>query len=145
RISTWPRRGGTSELWSFHRRCRCSDARLAERFRTRLALESGSGITQYVDRMVQLLREINSPFLGACLRFDGEENAALAPFAIHAHAASRAFDALGRETTADYPACMAALRDADYHGWISIQYEGNAEPVFGIVQTAELISALASP
>lgn len=128
---------------------RCIDglreaAKLAERFRTRLALESGAGITQSVDRMVQLLREINSPFVGACLRFDGEENAALAPLAIHAHATSRAFDALGRETTADYPACMAALRDANYHGWISIQYEGSAEPVFGIVQTAELISALAS-
>ncbi|MCL4504509.1 MAG: sugar phosphate isomerase/epimerase, partial [Chloroflexi bacterium] len=48
--------------------------RLAERFRTRLALESGVGITQSVDRMVQLLRDINSPVLGACLRIDGEES-----------------------------------------------------------------------
>ncbi len=119
-------------------------AQLAERFRTRLALENGLGITQSVERTAQLLREINSPYLGACLRFDAEDSVALAPFAIHAHALSHAFDSQGRETTADYPACMAALRDANFNGWISIQYEGDAEPAFGIVQTAELISALAS-
>jgi sugar phosphate isomerase/epimerase len=119
-------------------------ARLADRFRTRLALESGSGITRSAERMAKLLREIDSPYLGACLRIGTEECVALAPLAIHVHATAKAFDAQGRVAETDYAAHMAALQAANYTGWISVRYEGAGEPTQGIMQIAELVSALAT-
>ena len=117
---------------------------LAAHFHTRLALVNGPGITASAERTLQLLREVNSPALGICLRFDGPGCVELAPHAIHARAVARAFDELGLEPDVDYPACMEALRESGYQGWISIDYAGRDDPLCGIMQTAELIASLVS-
>jgi sugar phosphate isomerase/epimerase len=117
---------------------------LASQFHTRLALENGAGIATTAEQTLALIRKVDSPNLGVCLRFADEDSATLAPYAIHVHATSQAFDAQGRETRIDYPACMAALRAAQYQGWITIDFEGEGEPTQGIMQTAELIGALAA-
>lgn len=126
---------------------RCIDglraaASLAGRFRTRLALESGSGITQSVERTAQLLKEIDSPYLGACMRIGAQDATALAPLAIHVHATASSFDALGRADDVNYSAHLDALSAANYSGWVSVRYEGAGEPTQGIMQVAELVSAL---
>ena len=117
---------------------------LAGRFRTRLALESGSGITRSAKRAAQLLREIDSPYLGACLRIGSEDAVGLAPLAIYVHATAKTFDAQGRAVEVDYPAHLAALQAANYAGGISVRYEGAGNPTLGIMQIAELISALST-
>jgi sugar phosphate isomerase/epimerase len=117
---------------------------LASQFHTRLALENGAGIASTAEQTIALIRMVDSPNLGACWRFAGGDSAALAPYAIHVHAASHTFDAQGRETRIDYPGCMAALIAAQYRGWITIDFEGDGEPGQGIMQTAELIGALAA-
>jgi sugar phosphate isomerase/epimerase len=117
---------------------------LASQFHTRLALENGAGIASTAQQTIALIRKVDSPNLGACWRFAGGDSVALAPYAIHVHAASHTFDAQGRETRIDYPACMAALIAAQYQGWITIDFEGDGEPTQGIMQTAELIGALAA-
>jgi sugar phosphate isomerase/epimerase len=117
-------------------------ADLAGSFHTRLALESGSGITLSVERTEQLLKEIDSPYLGVCLRIGAQDASALAPLAIHVHAAASNFDPLGRADDVNYQAYLDALTTAGYSGWISVRYEGNGEPTQGIMQVAELVSAL---
>jgi sugar phosphate isomerase/epimerase len=119
-------------------------AQLAHSFHTRLALETGQGMARDAGCALKLVRGAGHPSLGLCLNFDGTDAGALAPYAIHARAIARAFDAQGFETTVDYPACMAALQAANYEGWIALDYAGKSYPALGIMQTAELIGALAS-
>jgi sugar phosphate isomerase/epimerase len=116
-------------------------ASLARRFRTRLALESGNGLARRREYVERLVAAVNSPYLGAVLEFDQGEPGA-AGRAIHVRARACAFDVQGRETTIDYPAHMEALRQAGYKGWVAIDYEGDGDPGYGIMQTAELISAV---
>jgi sugar phosphate isomerase/epimerase len=101
----------------------------AARAGVRLALESHSG----------LLEE-------ACLNFGHLPPDAwrvaltrLAPYTIHAHARSRAFDAAGDEVSIPYPACIAALKRVGYQGFISIEYDGSDDPLDGIMATKKLI------
>ncbi len=115
-------------------------AALASQFHTRLALESSSGLAHAPGAMERILREVGIPSLAACVEFDAT-SPAIARHAIHAHARAHTFDAQGRETHADYTACIAALQQAGYQGWMSIQYEGQDDPALGIMQTAELIGA----
>jgi sugar phosphate isomerase/epimerase len=115
-------------------------AALASQFHTRLALESGSGLASAPGTMARIVREVQIPSLAACVEFDATSSE-IAHLAIHAHARAQAFDAQGREPHADYAACLEALRQTDYQGWLSIQYEGWDDPALGIMQTAELIGA----
>jgi sugar phosphate isomerase/epimerase len=141
-------RSGGSEQPGPDEIARCSEglslaADLAGHFHTRLALVAGrgAGIAASVERTLQLLRAVNSPALGVCLRLDGSDCLALAPQAIHVQATARSFDAQGSETDIDYQAGIGALGDAGYAGWISIDYAGRDAPECGIMQTAELIAA----
>jgi sugar phosphate isomerase/epimerase len=115
-------------------------AALASQFHTRLALESGSGLAHAPGAMERILHDVDIPSLAACVEFDAT-SPEVAPHAIHAHARAYTFDAQGRETHTDYTACIAALQQAGYQGWMSIQYEGQDDPALGIMQTAELIGA----
>jgi sugar phosphate isomerase/epimerase len=90
--------------------------------------------------MERILHDVDIPSLAACVEFDAT-SPEVAPHAIHAHARAYTFDAQGRETHTDYTACIAALQQAGYQGWMSIQYEGQDDPALGIMQTAELIGA----
>jgi hydroxypyruvate isomerase len=95
-----------------------------------------------VERTEQLLKEIDSPHLGVCLRIGAQDAAALAPLAIHVQATASSFDTLGRADDVNYLTHLDALNATNYTGWISIRYEGSGEPTQGIMQTAELVSAL---
>ena len=119
-------------------------ADLAGQYHTQLALETGSGITRSAVRTEQLLNEINSPYLGVCLRIGAEDCAALAPLAVHVHATAKEFDAQGRAKGVDYAVHIGALRNAKYGGWVSVRYEGMTMPIHGIMRIAELVSALAT-
>ncbi|MBI5567654.1 MAG: sugar phosphate isomerase/epimerase, partial [Chloroflexi bacterium] len=85
--------------------------------------------------------------IGVCLDFRNFDDLAraqksielLAPYAIHVHAKSRAFDEAGEEATIDYRTCLSALKAAKYDGAISIEYEGDGDAATGIQKTRDLI------
>jgi hydroxypyruvate isomerase len=52
----------------------------------------------------------------------------LMPFAKAVSAKSHDFDAEGNETTKDYRRLMRIVMDANYHGWVGIEYEGTRLP-----------------
>jgi sugar phosphate isomerase/epimerase len=117
----------------------------AGRLGVRMALEN-HGKTPHAAHLIDIVKEVNSPWLGICLDFGnfapGQANAdfeRLAPYAIHAHAKSYDFDSDGEETTIPYAHRIETLKAAGYDGVISIEYEGDGEPVQGINQTRALI------
>lgn len=113
-----------------------------------LAVENHGGLSNDPDTLIEFVKRSRgdrSSALGVCLdvgSFDrdpliGIEK--LAPFAIHVHAKSHAFDAQGEETSIDYKSALSILKAAKYDGAISIEYEGDGDAVTGIHQTRDLI------
>lgn len=118
----------------------------AARAGVRLALESHSGLLEEIEALVHVVEGVRSFHLGVCLNFGHLPPDAwrvaltrLAPYTIHAHARSRAFDAAGDEVSIPYPACIAALKRVGYQGFISIEYDGSDDPLDGIMATKKLI------
>ncbi len=117
----------------------------AGRLGVRMALENHGKAAQ-ADQLIDIVEGVNSPNLGICLDFGnfapGRADAdfeQLAPYAIHVHAKSYSFDPNGEETTIPYAHRIEALKAAGYDGVISIEYEGDGDPVQGINQTRALI------
>jgi len=64
----------------------------------------------------------------------------LMPFAKAVSAKSNAFDAEGSETGTDYVRMLEIVRNADYRGWIGIEYEGGGhDEATGIELTRDLL------
>ena len=62
------------------------------------------------------------------------------PLAKAVSAKSYDFDAVGNETTMDYPRLLKIVWDSGYRSWIGIEYEGsNRPPDEGILLTKALI------
>ena len=110
----------------------------------KFAVENHDGLSGDPVLLAEFVQHFHSPHLGVCLDFGNFEGdpkdldkslGSLAPYAIHVHAKSRAFDAQGEETQIDYRMCLDALKAAGYAGAISIEYEGDGVPAIGIKQT----------
>jgi len=119
-----------------------------------LAIENHWGLSTYPEDILEVIERVGSPVLGTCPDFgnfpkdydpyDGLEK--LLPYAFHVHAKSYKFDAKGRETRLDYLRIARLLRDADYRGAISVEYEGKGEPLEGSLKTRQLLQqCLSSP
>lgn len=112
----------------------------------KLAVENHWGLSEDVQALAEIVAAVDHPGVGVCLDFGNlpEGQSAdgfqiLAPLTIHAHAKSYRFDASGEETRIDYRAALGALQAAGYDGTISIEYEGDGDPIEGICQTRALI------
>ena len=111
-----------------------------------LAIENHLGLSTDPNALVEIVRALNSPYVGVCLDLgnfrEGEAEQGiplLAPHAIHVHCKSHSFDANGEETTINYGAAMQALRSVGYDGILSIEFEGDGAPADGIRKTKALI------
>lgn len=112
-----------------------------------IGVENHWGISTDPAMLVDIVRRCESERIGTCPdfgnfhptqdRYEGLELLAL--FAKHVHAKSYAFDAAGNETRIDYPRCLRILRDADYDGPLSVEYEGEDDAEVAIQQTRDLI------
>jgi sugar phosphate isomerase/epimerase len=96
--------------------------------------------------MRHMVQAVDSPWLGVCLdlgNFVPERRLAgvemLAPHAIHVHAKAKAFGADGEEVSIDYGASLAVLQRAGYSGPLVIEYEGDGDPVAGVLCARDLI------
>lgn len=112
----------------------------------RLALENHWGLTTEPEAMRDMVQAVDSPWLGVCLdlgNFAPERRLAgvkmLAPHAIHVHAKAKAFGPDGEEVSIDYGASLAVLQRAGYSGPLVIEYEGDGDPVAGVLGTRDLI------
>ncbi len=63
----------------------------------------------------------------------------LMPFAKAVSAKSNAFDSEGNETKTDYYRMLRIVLEANYHGYVGIEYEGKEDPMVGIRKTQRLL------
>jgi len=71
--------------------------------------------------------------------------AELMPFAKGVSAKSKEFDAAGNEVQTDYRRMLEIVLDAGYHGWVGVEYEGDALPeAEGILATKQLLERVRS-
>ena len=112
----------------------------------KFALENHEGLSGDPAVLLEVMRHFQSPQLGVCLDVGNFEDGAhtsglteLAPYVLHVHAKARSFTATGEETAIDYGAWRDVLKQLDYAGAVSIEYEGTGEAATGIHRTRDLI------
>ncbi len=101
-----------------------------------LGLENHGGITSFADDLLAIVKQVQSDALG--INFDSgnfkmmedpyAELAKIAPYAVNAQIK---IDVLpgGKREAADFNRIVKILRDANYSGWVALEYEGEAEPL----------------
>lgn len=119
---------------------------LAKKLNLKITIENHGGVSGTADNIIRIIKSTDPKYVGACLDFKNwpaqsmyEENAKLAPYAYHTHAKSITFDSRGEETTVDYGRVLKMLKDAEYKGAISIEYEGSEDEIEGVKKTRDLI------
>lgn len=85
------------------------------------------------DNILKVLDLVNTPWVGVCLNFSyffPEEfdtgPIKLAPYAVHVHAKSYKFSEDGKETKINYLDRLQELKRANYRGYFSVEWEGEA-------------------
>jgi sugar phosphate isomerase/epimerase len=94
-----------------------------------LALENHGGPTGTADGLLAFVRDVSSPWFGVNLdsgNFRGEDPYAelekIAPYALNAQIKA-ALSIGGKKTPADYKRLAKIMRDANYRGYIVLEYE----------------------
>ena len=113
-----------------------------------LALENHGGVTAKAETMLKIVQAVDSPWFGVNLDSGNftsggdpyAELAMIAPYAINAQIKT---DVVvdGKKTPADYGRIVQILRDANYSGWVVLEYEGAAPPYEAIPVEIEKIRA----
>jgi sugar phosphate isomerase/epimerase len=114
-----------------------------------LALENHGGITTHADTMLEIVRGVQSPWLG--VNFDSgnfrdgpdpyAELAKIAPYAVNAQIKL----SLGRKRkleAADLSRIVGVLKDAGYSGWVALEYEEDEDPYKAIPKAIEELKRL---
>ena len=122
-----------------------------------VVVENHGGITGDADWVVNLMKNINSTFVGTLpdfgsynfcvkrgeLNFEGLTGECedqydkykgvekLLPFAKGVSAKTHEFNSLGEETSTDYSRMIDIISDSSYEGFITIEYEGAMMKMFG--------------
>jgi len=118
---------------------------IAERHGVTLGLENHWGLGRTADGVLRIVRAIDSPWLmvtmdtGNFLENLYEQLAALAPKTALVQA--KTYQGGGRWYTLDidYARIAKILDDAGYRGYVSLEFEGNAEPVGAIRESLEML------
>ena len=108
-----------------------------------LALENHGGITSTASQVIRIIEAVNSDWLRVNLdlgnyRVDPYENMAkTAPYTVHVHAKIKKFS--DKEEVIDYSKAVRILREAGYNGFLSIEYEGEEDPVTAIPRVVSFL------
>ncbi len=118
----------------------------ARKRQVRITLENRDGVARRAENLLTLVRSLDPRWVGVCLDFGNwqperlyDSCRMLAPYAMHVHAKSRAFDSRGEESQLEYGRLLSYLRLSGYPGALSIEYLGDGDPIEGIRKTRDLI------
>lgn len=126
----------------------------AERYGVVMALENHWGLTATADGTLNIVNAVNSDWLKVCLdtgnllRYengqavwepDYEGMAHLAPHAILVHAKTYFGGGEWYTLEIDYFRVADILREANYRGYISLEYEGKEDPHSGVPKSVDLL------
>ena len=126
----WPERS-KNEQWAEMVRCMQISCLLAERESTVLAVENHNhgGFLQTSGDVLRLMTDTDSEWLRLNLDtgnyidgFESIERSLI--YTVHVHAKMLDIAPNGVDVTTDYPAFLRLLREANYRGFVSLEYEG---------------------
>jgi sugar phosphate isomerase/epimerase len=119
---------------------------LAKELNVKIAVENHGGITDRADNILKIIKGTDPGWVGACLDFKNwprgkiiEESKKLAPYAYHTHAKAHQFSWDGEEMGVDYKTILGFLKEANYKGALSIEWEGTGDPFEGVKMARDLI------
>ncbi|MEX2160143.1 MAG: sugar phosphate isomerase/epimerase family protein [Dehalococcoidia bacterium] len=106
---------------------------------------NGGGIVATADEVERCLRDVKSPWLRLNLDTgdygDTESVRRTLPHAVHIHAKMYELDGEGADRQ-DWPAIAGILRDGGYRGFLSIEYEGEEDPVAAVPRAVGYLRGL---
>ena len=131
----------------------------AEKSGVVLALENHGGLPASADEQIAVLEAINSPNLKATIdvgnymqvKENGHESLRkVVDYAAYIHFKDNHWDTPIKACTlgdgdVDLAACLSILDEANYQGYIAIEYEGYEEERLGIRRSMEYLGGLRSP
>ena len=100
-----------------------------------LALENHGGIVTTPDQLLAIVREVRSDWFGVNLdtgNFRGGDPyadlARIAPYAVVVQVKTEVTPAKGKRQEADLPRIVKLLRDVNYRGFVTLEYEAEEDP-----------------
>ncbi|MGV3532784.1 MAG: TIM barrel protein [Chthoniobacteraceae bacterium] len=100
-----------------------------------LGLENHGGIVAQPDALISIVREVESPWLGVNLDTGNFHTAdpyaalaACAPYAVNVQIKTEIRAEGGKVEPADLPRLVKILRDANYQGYVVLEYEAKEDP-----------------
>jgi L-ribulose-5-phosphate 3-epimerase len=119
---------------------------LAQDLGIRITIENHGGVSGSIEGILAVIQGTDPKWVGSLLDFGNppvghnpELVARLAPYAYHTHAKLSRFKPDGEAENGDYGAILAILKKAKYEGAVSVEWEGEGEPIDGIKRTRDLI------
>lgn len=117
----------------------------AEEYGVVLALENHWGLTSTAEGVNRILGAIKSPWLAGAMdcgnfRVDTyNELKKIAPHAIFVHAKTYQGGGVWYSLDLDYKKIAQILRDVNFQGYVSLEYEGNADPTKAVPESLNML------
>lgn len=116
-----------------------------------LALENHGGITSTADQLLNIVKQVDSPWFGVNLdsgNFSSggdpyEQLAKIAPYAVNAQIKTE-MNIDGKKVPADLPRIIKILREANFRGYVVLEYEAAEDPLVAVPRHLKELRALIS-
>lgn len=112
---------------------------VAEKAGVMLALENHGGITDTADHLLELVKPVNSPALGVNIdtgnfhtRDPYADVARIAPYGVVCQVKTEVTPAGGKKQDADLGRVVKILKDANFHGYVVLEYEAAEDPTAAV-------------
>jgi YVTN family beta-propeller protein len=114
----------------------------------KIAIAPPLGAALNADSILRIVNGLDSALVGVALDLQGRgeqrtmsaaDVTKLAPHVWYLRTQSRAFDKYGEETVIDYSEALEPFEKAAYRGTISIGFDGDTDPVTGVIKTRDLL------
>jgi YVTN family beta-propeller protein len=113
----------------------------------KLAIGVAPGSSLTGQSLLSIVNGIDPAVVGVALEIESgegrsitpEQAAKLAPRVYYLRVKATAFDKYGEETTIDYDEALSPFEQSGYGGTISIGFDGESDPVTGVIKTRDLL------
>jgi sugar phosphate isomerase/epimerase len=119
---------------------------VAQELKMKISIENHGGVSMKAERILKIIQGTDPKYVGALIDFGNfpddvryESVALLAPYALTTHVKIREFDDKGESKTYDFPRVLEMLKKARFKGPISIECEGQGDPMENVRLTKALI------
>jgi sugar phosphate isomerase/epimerase len=107
---------------------------VAEKFGVYLALENHGGITDTPEHLLELVKPVKSKWLGVNVDTGNfrttdpyADSAKIAPYGVVSQVKTEVYPG-GKKQDADLAKVVKIMKDANFHGYIALEYEGSEDP-----------------